>query len=470
MSISFACSCTPILATLLISPKRFAQKRIFTTTGALAIAITLHFSPTDLRRVRFAISPAFEVLSAIRVLTGPQQPGEHQRWAASARAHAIDLRPITLLQPRRGYTPDFLAPPPFDTAADFESELVRIAATDPVRVRTEIARSLADTPGATDSALGRTLLADPGKALHLLTDLIRQAWTHLVKPVWPRVRALLDTEIALQSRRLAEGGLDRLFTDLYPSLTWHDNTLTRARGDNEYRDLAGEGLVLVPSAFKWDQAIVVLDPPWQPSIVYPARGIGALWHATSQPDAALANLIGRTRAMLLAGLSQPATTSWLSHRYALAPATVSAHLSVLKAAGLITGSRSGHEIHYQQTPKAATLLEGLRGCRIVDPDQLKAVLGGVGEVLADLLCVGEPPLSIAPSRLDDDLAVAVVESPSEDRRVLDRGIVADDPEPLRCKSSDCTSDLEHPFGTTEWGYACRAVSDTHLAWLPSCGV
>lgn len=300
------------------------------------------------------------MLSAIRVLTGPQQPGEHSRWIASARARArdLDLRPITLLQPRRGYTPDFLAPPPSDTAADFDTELVRIAATDLPRVHAEITRSLADTPGAGDSTLGRWLLTDPNRTLDRLTRLIRDAWTRLVEPVWPRVRSLLDAEITLQSRRLAEGGLDRLFTDLYPSLSWHDNTLTRSRGTDEHRRLTGEGLLLVPSAFKWDQAIVVLDPPWQPTVVYPARGIGALWHTVSQPDAGLARLIGRTRAMLLTGLSQPATTSGLAHRYALAPATVSAHLSVLKGAGLIVGSRQGHEIHYQQTAKAAVLLEG----------------------------------------------------------------------------------------------------------------
>lgn len=274
-----------------------------------------------------------------------------------SRAADLDLRPITLLQPRRGYTPDFLSPPPFDTAADFASELVRVAATSPARVHAEITRSLADTPGAADSALGRTLLAEPSRTLDLLTDLIRESWTRLVQPVWPRVRALLDTEITLQSRRLAEGGLDRVFTDLYPSLTWQDDTLTRARGDDEHRLLNGEGLVLVPSAFKWDQAVVVLDAPWQPTVVYPARGIGALWHTVGAPDKALTDLIGRTRAMLLTGLSQPATTTHLAHRYALAPATVSAHLKVLKGAGLVAGSRRGHEIHYQQTAKAAHLLE-----------------------------------------------------------------------------------------------------------------
>ncbi|ADD42614.1 ArsR/SmtB family transcription factor [Stackebrandtia nassauensis] len=343
----------------LSSTKRFAHNRIFTTTGGPTIAITLRFSPADLRRTRFAISPAFEVLSAIRVLTGPQKPGEHHRWLESVRRRAttLDLRPITLLQPRRGYTPDFLSPPPFETAADFATELVRIAATPPARVHTEITRSLADTPGAADSALGRSLLADPAATLDRLTTLIHDAWHHLVQPVWPRIRALLEADITFQTRRLATGGLDRLLTELHPRLTWHDNTLTRTQGDDEHRDLSGEGLILVPSAFKWDQVVVVLDEPWQPTLIYPARGLGTLWHTTPGTPQTLGTLIGRTRAMILTGLSSPATTTWLAHRYALAPATVSGHLSVLKANGLITGTRQGHEIRYHQTPKAETLLE-----------------------------------------------------------------------------------------------------------------
>ena len=36
-------------------------------------------------------------------------------------------------------------------------------------------------------------------------------------------------------------------------------------------------LLLVPTAFVWPEVWAMLDPPWQPAIVYPPRGLGALW-------------------------------------------------------------------------------------------------------------------------------------------------------------------------------------------------
>ncbi|MFG1810942.1 DUF5937 family protein [Streptomyces sp. NPDC049040] len=264
-----------------------------------------------------------------------------------------------LLQPRRGYTPDFLAPPPQGAVDSFADDLARIAATPPRQARAEIARSLAETPGAAATATGRLLLdGDPADTVALLSDLVAAAWQALVEPYWPRTRALLETDVAYQARRLADGGLDRLFAELHPSVRWHDGVLTREHGGDDHRDLHGEGLVLMPSAFKWDQVVVVLDAPWQPTLIYPARGIGNLWQpaaGTRAGNAALARLIGRTRARLLTGLTEPATTGWLAHRHGLAPATVSEHLSVLRDTGLVSATRHRHEMRYRRTGLGDTL-------------------------------------------------------------------------------------------------------------------
>ena len=227
-----------------------------------------------------------------------------------------------------------------------------------MQVHAEIVRSLRETPGAAGSATGRLLLGDPDQVLQLLTGLIRAAWTTLIEPVWPQVRALLEADVAFQSRRLAEGGLDRLFAELHPMLRWQDNVLTRVRGEDDHRDLDGEGLVLMPSAFKWQEVVVIVDPPWQPTVVYPVRGLGTLWSSWSSRSSrsesadgtvALARLIGRTRAALLTGLDSPASTQLLAHRYALAPGTVSEHLTILRDAGFVVGERHRHEIRYRRT-------------------------------------------------------------------------------------------------------------------------
>jgi DNA-binding transcriptional ArsR family regulator len=325
------------------------------------MAISLEFSPADLQRCRFARSPAFETLAAVRCATGPQGPGPHRRWLEAVRPglSAVDLRPITLLQPRRGYTPDFLAPPPAGPATVFEDELARIAATPAAVVRSEIESSLRDRPGAADSEVGRLLLGAPAEVLGLLTGLIRQAWAVLVEPWWPRVRALLEADVAFQSRRLAEGGIERLFAELHPALHWTGDTLVRSPGGDERHELRGRGLLLVPSVFKWEEVVVITDAPWQPSVAYPARGLGGLWEAPGgTADAALGRLVGRTRAALLAGLADPAPTGWLAHRHALAPGTVSEHLGVLKDAGLVVGERHGHEVRYRRTPLGDAVVRG----------------------------------------------------------------------------------------------------------------
>ncbi|MFD8075454.1 DUF5937 family protein [Streptomyces sp. NPDC059718] len=328
------------------------------------MAISLGFGPSDLARCRFAYSPVFETLAAVRIATGPQGPGpgqHHRRWLQEAlpRLHAVDLRPLTLLQPRRGYTPDFLSLPPLASSPDFDGELTRMAATPASVVRREIEMSLLDTPGARAGELGRLLLGDPADVLGLLTQLVRAAWQALVEPVWPQVRAALEADIAYRSRRLAEGGLDGLFADLDRTLHWTGDTLVRDPGGNEHVALGGRGVLLMPSVFKWDEAIVITQPPWQPTVAYRARGLGNLWQPTRElPSAALARLIGGTRATLLTALDEPASTTRLAQRHQLAPATVSEHLKVLRDSGLVVGARHRHEIRYRRTRLGSALIHG----------------------------------------------------------------------------------------------------------------
>jgi len=173
------------------------------------------------------------------------------------------------------------------------------------------------------------------------------------------VRTLLEADVGYQSRRLADGGLDRLFADLHPALHWTGDTLIRAPGGDEHHELDGRGLLLMPSAFKWDEVVVITEPPWQPAVVYPARGLGGLWEpARGTRAAALARLLGRTRATLLTGLDEPASTTWLAHEHALAAATVSEHLAVLRDAGLVVGERHRHQIKYRRTVMGTALMRG----------------------------------------------------------------------------------------------------------------
>ncbi|MFJ2748720.1 DUF5937 family protein [Streptomyces sp. NPDC087297] len=322
-----------------------------------------YFGHEDLLRCRFALSPAWETQEAVRTLNRPDRQGYHLPWLRRIRAAAdgLDLRPLWLLMPNRGHSTDFISPPPSGPGVSFEEEIALIRAADPAAAREDMRKSLACTPGALDSDLGRSLLADPARAVRELADLLERAWSVLIEPHWPRLRALLEADVLFHSRRLADGGLQSLFDGLHPDLSWDapSLTLTIERRSHHERVLGGRGLLLMPSAFVWPQIAGGFDPPWQPTVVYPARGIGALWTPVGQgTPAALGRLLGRARADVLCALEEPASTTALAHRLGLAPSTVSAHLGVLHAAGLLISARHGHQVRYERTPLAIALTTG----------------------------------------------------------------------------------------------------------------
>ncbi|WP_030816034.1 DUF5937 family protein [Streptomyces sp. NRRL F-2799] len=324
------------------------------------MASHLHFGEDDFLNCRFAVSPLWETQDAVRTLRRPDRQGYHVPWLRRIRTAAagLDLAPLWLLMPRRGHSPDWLGAPPIGPAATFEEELAAVRAADPEAAREDTARSLACTPGALTSEQGRAWLADPVRMVRELADALEVAWRVLVEPEWPRLRALLEADVAFHSRRLAEVGLGSLLPELDARLSWDGRTLTLPGGVYERR-LGGRGLVLMPSVFCWPDVITGFDPPWQPTLVYPARGVGGLWAepGTRTPEA-LVRLLGRNRAAVLAALDDPASTTALAHRLGLAASSVSSHLSVLRGSGLLTARRYGHQVLYERTPLGMALASG----------------------------------------------------------------------------------------------------------------
>ncbi|MFD5429026.1 DUF5937 family protein [Streptomyces sp. NPDC127084] len=321
---------------------------------------TLHFGEADPLRCRFALSPLWETQEAVRTLARPERHGYHLPWLRRLRgartAGDLDFTPLQILMPHRGHNPDCLYPPPIGPAATFDEEIARVRATDPESARDDLAQALADA-GTSDRPEARAMLADPARAIGELADLIEHAWRTLIAPDWPRLRALLEADIAYHSRRLADVGLEGMLRELHPRLEWDGtSTLTLDKTGDHRRDLGGAGLVLMPSVFSWPDVISGFDPPWQPTLVYPARGIAGLWAppSTRTPET-LARLLGRVRAEVLRALDDPTGTTALAHRLGLAPSSVSAHLSVLRDAGLLRSRRYGHQVLYERTPLGIAL-------------------------------------------------------------------------------------------------------------------
>jgi DNA-binding transcriptional ArsR family regulator len=304
----------------------------------------------DLGMVRFAWSPAWETHLAVRMFIDPRGRPYHQSWHAAMAGEAARLRLTQLfaVNPLRGSVPDFLTPPPHSSAPRFPDQLDEIRATPPEQVTEDLRRCRGTLGGKAQGAVDK-MLADPAAARDLLGDQVQAAWERLVAPFWPSIQAVLDADVAHRSRQLTDRGLRPMLEGIDARITWSDGTVVVSDGMDILVELRGRGLLLMPSAYVWPAVAAVVDEPWQPMIVYPARGIANLWQQAAPPPDALARLLGRTRALLLARLDRPASTATLAARHGLSPSGTSKHLTAMRDAGLVAGTRHGHEIRYART-------------------------------------------------------------------------------------------------------------------------
>ncbi|HLJ98972.1 MAG TPA: DUF5937 family protein, partial [Streptosporangiaceae bacterium] len=135
---------------------------------------------------------------------------------------------------------------------------------------------------------------------------------------------------------------------LHPNLSWRDGHIEVTSLTPETIDLAGRGLLFVPSVFIWPRLASRSEPPWPPALVYPARGVAALWEK-QKPGTGLAQLIGSTRAAILAALDEPASTTQLAAMLGQTIGATGDHLAVLRATGLTASARSGRSVLYIRT-------------------------------------------------------------------------------------------------------------------------
>jgi DNA-binding transcriptional ArsR family regulator len=314
---------------------------------------TLRLEIADLADVRFAYSPLQEVVQSLWEWRTPTALPSHERWREAGQHHldALDWPLLQAMVSPRGWLPDFLTPRPEKPSPAITDELALLRAADSDRVRADILAAYIDRDGR-PTPLPPQLdeLRDPQRILRDVADALETYWTLVVEPSWPRMRAVLDADIAYRCHRLAVGGAAALFADLDDRVQWEDGEL---RLDVEHTiselDVAGRGLPLTPSTFA-AHANVFIDGELPPAICYPARG-RANWWPTELPAgaASLAALIGRNRARLLLHLADPATTTQLAARCDLTPGAVSQHLSVLYDAALVSRARRGRAVVYQRS-------------------------------------------------------------------------------------------------------------------------
>jgi DNA-binding transcriptional ArsR family regulator len=325
------------------------------------MALTLDLSVRELASTRFAISPLSETITGLQQLAVWREPVHRPwiRWASAELAARPLAMPRTwpLIVSNRPGWPQFLLPAPGGPDTTIEDNLATLRRTTADQVRASLKRAFGDELPASAAELA----AHPATGLRAIAAELREAHARLIAPHWPRIRAVLEADIAYRARQLAAGGAARLFAGLHQDLRWHEGRLTLvdvARGNRESHATAPGGLILMPLVLGPPYVLVKLHTTTQTTVRYPARGAAALWSAGTRPPAGSAvRLLGRRRAALLEALRSPATTSGLARVLHVSPSAVSQQVGVLRDSGLVISERTGRSVLHRATERGLALLD-----------------------------------------------------------------------------------------------------------------
>ncbi|WUJ72739.1 winged helix-turn-helix domain-containing protein [Kribbella soli] len=323
----------------------------------------IHFECSDLARTTIAQrpDPLWEVLLGLHILQGDEEPEVYGAWRERARSRLSALeQELLALTPPVGYSPDFLTP---RAAGDgLDAGLTAVAATPAVQLRSEL-RRLSDSvrlPGWT-----RRLATGDTKVMTRLVHGLRSFHRTKIAPQMPMIATTIQPAVARHNDTVASNGFESLIPELHQSLRWAAPVLSV---DTPHIDrdlyLNGRGLRLVPSFFCWKYPMMLLDPSLPPVLVYPVRpdpGQPEVVVRRPDRDRAVADLLGKTRALVLKGISVGAcSTSELAARVGISLASASEHARILHDTGLVTTHRIGSSVRHSLNPVGADVLSGIR--------------------------------------------------------------------------------------------------------------
>ncbi|OEV13508.1 ArsR/SmtB family transcription factor [Streptomyces nanshensis] len=319
------------------------------------MTLRIHFTLTDLARVRFAgpSSPLTATAFSTSRLAHSPGPPQLDLWRRAVRPQlAGGPTPFTDLLPTAPEhpLPGFLRP--HRGLRTLEEELERLEATPRQVLRAELDHL------ATRRSLPRWTrrLADGDRGtVARLAASVRDYHRAAVAPYWPGLSAVLAADLAARARQLRDGGVEEVLGTLQPGMHWRPPLLVIdvPGGEFDYH-LGGRGLLLSPAAFT---SYVPCDPDdEQPTLYYEVTRSPLPRTRVTGPQHGLAALLGHSRAAVLQVIAEGVSTGELARRTGLSPASASEHTTVLRGVGLVHTERHGRLSRHSLTPLGAELL------------------------------------------------------------------------------------------------------------------
>jgi hypothetical protein len=301
--------------------------------------IRLRVDDDSLGRVRLALSPLWETIGSLAILA--RYPGEapspYSRWVRAVRRGLPRHLVEGLVEPMRrtdlSLFPQGSVPLPSAACSTLEPELVEM------RIRCG------------------------GDSVDRLCGLLEQYWDWAIAPHWVQMRTSLEEEVLFRGRTLVVSGPEAMLNELDGRVLWSRPFLTAPFHRDLEVSVTSSQLLLVPTVFAGGVRLF-LQEPGVVAVSYQARATGffqvltATDRATPTEDR-LALLLGNGRAQVVRALKIPQTTTAVAASLGMAKSTVSQHLTVLSASGLVWKLRLGGRVFYQLDQGGAALLQRL---------------------------------------------------------------------------------------------------------------
>lgn len=314
--------------------------------------IRVHLTAEDLLRTRFAVGPAPLTELSMALATLQRRDAIFDRWRRELGPRLPRAaRLLFQLVPPTATGPQFLDP--ISNGPDDGLETVLSAPTP--FVRSELRRVCPAEQPITPWV--RALNERDRDAWQQLAAAVRAGHQAVVSPSWQRIWQSFRADVAWRGRLIAEQGLQAALASLHPTVRWNGSTLQIDVDSTLVVCPAGRGVTLMPSAFWTGRPMFGTHPDGSALVVYPSVTPLPLIEGVPGEDP-LADLLGRTRAAVLALTVGGRTTGELACELGISPATASLHAKTLRAAGLLVSERAGKAVMHSATPLAGGLIAG----------------------------------------------------------------------------------------------------------------